>query len=183
MVPYLRCRHIQQSANILGDYCLHRRWEWGTMAAAIGHLGQDALMYAVGWLWAVIYVRIRRVLYQVIGDTLPMRWQLASLSALEPVAWQPPRQIGCCIALSGQQHHWGMMCDVGGGKIGGIRTGGKFSYTMGLCALINHGSHCCPTATMGPHSLLLSMQQSAKILWSRSMLIKLEKLSLIMFIS
>ncbi len=29
---------IQQSANMLGDHCVHWRWEWGTMAAAVGHL-------------------------------------------------------------------------------------------------------------------------------------------------
>jgi hypothetical protein len=39
------------------------------MAAAIGHLGHDASMDVVGWLWVMSYIRIRRVLYQVIGDT------------------------------------------------------------------------------------------------------------------
>jgi hypothetical protein len=43
------------------------------MAAAIGHLGHNALMDDVGWLWVVLYVGIHRVLYQAIGDTLPMR--------------------------------------------------------------------------------------------------------------
>ncbi len=43
------------------------------MAAAIGHLGHDASTDVVGWLWVVSYVRIRRVLYQVFGDTLLMR--------------------------------------------------------------------------------------------------------------
>jgi hypothetical protein len=43
------------------------------MVVAIGHLGHDALMDIVGWLWVVLYIRICRVLYQAIGDTLPMR--------------------------------------------------------------------------------------------------------------
>ena len=38
------------------------------MAAAIGHLGHNELTDVVGWLWVVSYVRISRVLYQVIGN-------------------------------------------------------------------------------------------------------------------
>jgi hypothetical protein len=52
---------------------MRQHWEWGTIAAAIGHLGHDALTDVVGWLWVVLYVEIRRLLYQVIGDSLPMR--------------------------------------------------------------------------------------------------------------
>jgi hypothetical protein len=43
------------------------------MAAAISHLGHDASTDIVGWLWVVLYVGIRRLLYQAIGDTLPTR--------------------------------------------------------------------------------------------------------------
>jgi hypothetical protein len=68
-----------------------------------------------------------------------------------------------------------MMRGGGGGKIGGIRPGDKFSYTMGLCTLIDRGSCRCPMATMGPHSWLLSIQQSANILWNKSTLLTLEK--------
>jgi hypothetical protein len=46
-------------------------WEWGTMAAAVSHLGHDAPMDVVGWLWVVIYVGIHRDSYQAIGGTLP----------------------------------------------------------------------------------------------------------------
>jgi hypothetical protein len=74
IVPHSLHRRIHQSANILGDCCLHWRWEWGIMAAAVGHLGQDALTDIVGtWLWVVSYVGIFGVLYQVIGDTLLSR--------------------------------------------------------------------------------------------------------------
>ncbi len=73
MMPHSRRHRTQKSANILGDCCMHQRWEWGTMAATIGHLGHEALTDVVGWLWVVLYAGIHRVLYQVIGDTLPMR--------------------------------------------------------------------------------------------------------------
>jgi hypothetical protein len=43
------------------------------MVAAIGHLGHDASMGVVGWLWVVLYVGIPRVLYQAIGNALPTR--------------------------------------------------------------------------------------------------------------
>jgi hypothetical protein len=43
------------------------------MAATIGHLGHDASMDIVGWLWVVSYIRIRRVLYHAFGDTLLTR--------------------------------------------------------------------------------------------------------------
>ncbi len=43
------------------------------MAAAIGHLGYNVPTDVVGWLWVVSFVRIRRVFYQAIGDTLLTR--------------------------------------------------------------------------------------------------------------
>ncbi len=50
MVPHSRRRRIRQLANILGDRCVRRRWEWGTMAAAVGQLGHDVLTDVVGLL-------------------------------------------------------------------------------------------------------------------------------------
>jgi hypothetical protein len=50
-----------------------------------------------------------------------------------------------------------------GGKIGGRGTGGD-----------DHGGRCRPMATMGPHSQLLSIQQSANLLCDRTTLLKLE---------
>jgi hypothetical protein len=38
MAPHSWRNRIQQSANMLGDCCMWRRWEWGTMAAAVDHL-------------------------------------------------------------------------------------------------------------------------------------------------
>jgi hypothetical protein len=43
------------------------------MADAISHIGHNASTDVVGWLWVVSYVRICRVLYQAIGETLLMR--------------------------------------------------------------------------------------------------------------
>ena len=73
MVLQSRRCHIQQSANILGNCFMCQRWERGTMAAAVGHLGHDASADIVSWLWVVIYVGICRVTYQAIGNTLTTR--------------------------------------------------------------------------------------------------------------
>jgi hypothetical protein len=54
---------------------------------------------------------------------------------------------------------------------------------MGLCASIDHGGRPHPMAAMGPHSWLLTIQQSTNILLNRSTSLKLEKTILIMFIS
>ncbi len=71
----------------------------------------------------------------------------------------------------------------GGGKLGGIGPGDKVSYTMQFHASINDGCHRHHMTVMGPHSRLLSIQQSANILCDRLVLLKVEKLSLLMFIS
>jgi hypothetical protein len=71
----------------------------------------------------------------------------------------------------------------GGSKIGGRGTGGDNSYNKQVRTLIDHGSCRHPMVAMGPHSWLLRIQQSANILWNRSTLLELKKLSLIMFIS
>ena len=63
----------------------------------------------------------------------------------------------------------------GGGELGGIGPGDKGSYTMQFCASIDDGGHRCRMTAMGPHSRLLSIQQSANILCDRLVLLKLEK--------
>jgi hypothetical protein len=68
-----------------------------------------------------------------------------------------------------------MMRGGGGGEIGGRGTGGDNSYNRQVHTLINHGGCRRPMAAMGPQSRLLSMQQSANILWNRSTLLKLKK--------
>jgi hypothetical protein len=50
MVPHSWRRRIRQSANILGDCCLRRPQEWGTMAAVVGHLGHNVSTDVVGFL-------------------------------------------------------------------------------------------------------------------------------------
>ncbi len=71
----------------------------------------------------------------------------------------------------------------GGGELGGIGPGEEVFYMMQFLSSIDHGSRRRPTAAMKPHSWLLSIQQSANILCNRLVLLKLEKLSLLMFIS
>jgi hypothetical protein len=68
-----------------------------------------------------------------------------------------------------------MMLGGGGGKLGGVRPGDEVSYTMQFCTSINDGGHRCHMTAMGPHSRLLSIQQSANILCDRLVLLKLEK--------
>ncbi len=63
----------------------------------------------------------------------------------------------------------------GGGELGGIEPGDEVSYTMQFCASIDDGGHPRRRIAMGPHSWLLSIQQSANILCDRLVLLKLEK--------
>jgi hypothetical protein len=74
-----------------------------------------------------------------------------------------------------------MMYGGGSSEIGGIGPGDQFSYTMGICALLDHGGRCCPMATMRPYSQHQSTQQSANAtgLYHQNKV----KLLLIMFIS
>ncbi len=103
MVPHSRRRHIRQSANILHDCCVHWHREWGTMAAAVGHLGHDVSTKVVGLLWVVSYVGICR--YSVPGN-----WQCPP----DKVTMSTPAGIGavglaasmlnrllCCIVREG----------------------------------------------------------------------------------
>ncbi len=175
MVPHSRCRRIRQSPNILGDCSVRRLRKWGTMAATVDHSSHDASMDFLFLLWAVSYVGIRKVSYQTIGDTLPDKWGRASSPALEPSAWQPLSQISHGAALSGQGHHEGMMCGGGGGKIGGKGEGGDDSSMMQIFASIDHGGWRHPTAAMEPRSRQQSIQQSTRILFERTALLKLEK--------
>jgi hypothetical protein len=76
-----------------------------------------------------------------------------------------------------------MMHGGSGGKIGGRGTGGDNSYNRHVHTSINHGGRRRPMAAMGPHSRLLSIQQSANILWNSSTLLKIEKLSFVILIN
>ncbi len=67
-----------------------------------------------------------------------------------------------------------MMHGNGGREIGGRGTGGEDSYNRQMCTMIDHGGRWRPVAAMGPHSRLLSIQQSANILCNRTTMLKLE---------
>ncbi len=63
----------------------------------------------------------------------------------------------------------------GGGDIKGKGPVDKVFYTMRFHRSINDGGHRRRTTAVGPHSRLLSIQQSANILCDRLVLLKLEK--------
>ena len=65
----------------------------------------------------------------------------------------------------------------GGGAEGGMGAQGEVFCLMQFLASINHDGRHCPTATMKPHSQLLSIQQSASIICNRLVSLKLDKLS------
>ena len=69
--------------------------------------------------------------------------------------------------------HWD-----GGVKQGGIGAGGDYSSSMRTRASIDYGGRRHPTVTTGPHSRLLSIQQSTNILGNRLVLLKLEKVTI-----
>jgi hypothetical protein len=68
-----------------------------------------------------------------------------------------------------------MMRGGGGGKIEGIGPVDKVFYTMQFCRSIDDGGHRRRTTAVGPHSRLLSIQQSAIILCDKLVSLKLEK--------
>ncbi len=63
----------------------------------------------------------------------------------------------------------------GGGELGGKRPGDEVFCSMRFLASIDHACRRRPTATMKPHSWLLSIQQSTNILGNRLVSLKLEK--------
>jgi hypothetical protein len=67
-----------------------------------------------------------------------------------------------------------MRCN-GGVKEGGIGAGGDYSSCMRTSASIDDGGRLHPTVATGPHSRLLSIQQSADMLGNRLVSLKLEK--------
>ena len=68
-----------------------------------------------------------------------------------------------------------MMCCSGGVKEGGIGAGGDYSHSMRARASIDDGGRRRPTVATGPHSRLLSIQQSTNIICDRTASLKLKK--------
>jgi hypothetical protein len=63
----------------------------------------------------------------------------------------------------------------GEGAEGGIGAGGEVFCLMRFLASIDHGGRRCPRAAMRPHSQRRSIHQTANMLGSRLVLLKLEK--------
>ena len=62
-----------------------------------------------------------------------------------------------------------------GGAEGRMGEGGEVFCSMRFLASIDHDGRRRPTAATGPHSRLLSIQQSTNILGNRLVSLKLEK--------
>jgi len=71
-----------------------------------------------------------------------------------------------------------MLCG-GGVKEGRIGAGGDYSHSMRTRAWIDDGGRRRPTVAAGPHSQLLSMQQSSNIICDRTTSLKVEKVMII----
>jgi len=71
--------------------------------------------------------------------------------------------MGRCATLYGSGYDGGMMHGGGGVKEGRIRAVGDDSYSMQTRASTDDVGHHRPTAAVGPHSPLSSIQQSTKI--------------------
>ncbi len=171
MVPHSRRRRIRQSANILGDRCVRQRWEWGTMAAAVGQLGHDLLTDVDGLLWVVSYVGIRRVTYHGSPDKVTMSIP-SGIGAVGSAASSPNRLL-CCVIREGTS--WGKDAWWRWRQNRRKKSGRRRFLQHAWSISINDGGRRPPMAAMGLHSRLLSIQQSSNILWKSSTSLKLEK--------
>ncbi len=171
MVSHSRRRCIRQSANILGNRCVRRRREWGTMAAAVGQLGHDVSTDVVGLLWVVSYIGIHRVTYYGLPDKVMMSIP-SGIGAVGSAASSPNRLL-CCVVWEGTL--WGKDAWWRWRRNRRKKSGRRRFLQHARSISIDNGGRRRPMATMGPHSRLLSIQQSTNKLWKSSILLKLEK--------
>ncbi len=160
MVPHSRRRCIQQSANILGDHCVRWHQEWGTMAAAVGRFGHDVSTGVVGLLWVVSYVGIRRVKFHGLPDKVTM--SIPSGIGAFGLAASLPNRLLCCVVREGTL--WGKDVWWRWWQNRRKKNGRRQFLQHARLILIDDGSRRRPMAAMGPHSWLLSIQQSTNIL-------------------
>ncbi len=154
MVPHSRRRHTRQSANILGDRCVRWRWEWGTMAAAVGQLGHDVSTDVVGLLWVVFYVGICRATYHDLPDKVRMiipSGIRAVGSAASLLKW-----LLCCVVREGTS--WGKDAWWRWRQNKRKKSGRRRFLQHTRLISVKDGSCHRPMAAMGPHSRLLSIQ-------------------------
>ena len=150
---------------MLGDCCIRRRQDWGTMAAAVNHLGHNG---SCGNLWVVPYAGISRVIHQTmvispqwVEEELPHCLPSGRLGSLNATS------VLCHVIRAGTHGSSSMMRSGGGGKLGGRGAGWDNFYTVQSCTLINHGDCRHPMAAMWPHSMRSSKQQSTNILLNK----------------
>jgi hypothetical protein len=149
MVPHSWHCHIRQSANILGDCCVHRRREWGTMAAAVGQLGHDVSTDVVGLLWVVFYVGIRRVTYHGLPDKATM--SIPSSIRAVGLAASLPNRLLCCVLREGTS--WGKDAWCRWRWNRRKKSGRRQFLQHAQLISIKDGGRRHPMAAMGPHSL------------------------------
>jgi hypothetical protein len=171
MVPHSRRRRIRQSANILGNRCVRRRWEWGTMVAAVGQLDHNVSTDVVGLLWVVSYVGTRRVTYLGLSDKVTMSIP-SGIGAVGSAASSPIRLL-CCVVQEGSL--WGKDAWWQWRQNKRKKSGRRWFLQHAGLISIDDGGRRHPMAAMGLHSWLLSIQQSTNILWKSSTSLKLEK--------
>ena len=124
------------------------------------------------------YVGIRRVTYHGLPDKVTM--SIPSGIGAVGLAASSPNRLLCCVVREGTS--WGKDAWWQWRQNRRKKSGRRRFLQHALSISIDDGGRRCPMAAMGPHSRLLSIQQSTNILWKSSTLLKLEKLLLIMFI-
>ncbi len=124
------------------------------------------------------YVGIRRVTYHGLPDKVTMSIP-SGIGAVGLVA-SSLNWLSCCVVWEGTS--WGKDAWWRWWQNRRKKSGRRQFLQHAQLLSINDGGRHCPMAAMGPHSRLLSIQQSTNILWRSSTSLKLEKLSLIMSI-
>ncbi len=123
------------------------------------------------------HVGIRRVTYHSLPDKVTMSIP-SGIGAVGLAASSPNRML-CCVVREGAS--WGKDA-WWRWRQNRRKKRGRRRFLQPRSISIDNGGCRHPMAAMGPHSWLLNIQQSTNILWKSSTSLKLEKLSLIMFI-
>jgi hypothetical protein len=127
----------------------------------------------------VSYVGIRRVTYHGLPDKVTTSIP-SGIGAVGSAA-SLPNWLLCCVVQEGTS--WGKDAWWRWRQNRRKKSGRRQFLQHARSILIDDGGRRRPMPAMGPHSQLLSIQQSTNILWKSSTLLKLEKkLLLIMFI-
>ncbi len=120
------------------------------------------------------YVGIRRVTYHGLPDKVTM--SIPTGIGAVGLAASLPNWLLCCVVREGTS--WGKDAWWRWRQNRRKKSGRRRFLQHAQSISINDGGRRRPLAAIGPHSWLLSIQQSANILGNRTTLLKLEKISL-----